>query len=72
MARKDAPRVEWRFYVKGCLGRFSSGKGRWDSARLQPRPPDHRLEAYATMLSGVSSDLSKYFLRGVPRTHATV
>jgi hypothetical protein len=31
--------------------------------------PRHRLEAYATLLSGVSSDLSKCFLRGVPRAH---
>jgi hypothetical protein len=29
----------------------------------------HRLEAYATLLSGVSSDLSKCFLRGVSRAH---
>jgi hypothetical protein len=29
---------------------------------------EHRLEAYATMLSGVSSGLSKYFLRRGPRT----
>ena len=29
----------------------------------------HRLEAYATLLSGVSSDLSKCFLRGVLRAH---
>jgi hypothetical protein len=32
-------------------------------------PTEHRLEAYATLLSGVSSDLSKCFLRGVPRAH---
>jgi hypothetical protein len=31
--------------------------------------PRHRLEAYATLLSRVSSDLSKCFLRGVPRAH---
>ena len=38
----------------------------------EPRP---RLSAYATLLSGVSSDLSRCFLRGVPRArryHATV
>jgi hypothetical protein len=37
--------------------------------------PRHRLEAYATLLSGVSSDISKCFLTGVPRAdshHATV
>ncbi len=50
--------AEWR-EVKGGMGWFSSGKGRWDSARFQPRNPRHRLEAYATMLSGVSSDLSE-------------
>ena len=32
-------------------------------------PNRHRLEAYATLLSEVSSDLSKCFLRGVPRAH---
>jgi hypothetical protein len=31
--------------------------------------PRHRLEAYATLLTGVSSDLSNCFLRGVPRAH---
>jgi hypothetical protein len=31
--------------------------------------PRHRLEAYATLLSGVSSDLSKCLLRGIPRAH---
>ena len=31
--------------------------------------PRHRLEAYATLLSRLSSDLSKCFLRGVPRAH---
>ncbi len=58
-----APRVEWR-EIKGGLGWFSSGKGRWDSARFQPRTPDtgwKPMLCYATMLSGVSSDLSKFF-----------
>jgi hypothetical protein len=32
--------------------------------------PRHRLEAYATLLSGVSSDISKSFLTGVPRAHS--
>jgi hypothetical protein len=42
---------------------------------LLDRAKEHRLEAYATLLSGVSSDLWKCFLTGVPRTpgvHATV
>jgi hypothetical protein len=38
------------------------------SPGFQPRTR-HRLEAYATLLSGVSRDLSKCFLRGVPRAH---
>jgi hypothetical protein len=41
-------------------------------ARKEPlgfSEPRHRLEAYATLLSGVWSDLSKCFLRGVPCAH---
>ena len=47
----------------------------WDGSRperavgIQP-DPRHRLEAYATLLTGVSSALSKCFLRGVPRAHS--
>jgi hypothetical protein len=38
---------------------------------FSPEPlPRHRLEAYATLLSGVSSDLSKCCLTGVPRAHS--
>ena len=55
------PRVEWR-EDRERMGWFLPGKGRWDSARFHPRTR-HRLEAYATLLSGVSSDLSKCFLR---------
>jgi hypothetical protein len=33
------PWVEWR-EAKAGLGRFSAGKGRWDSARFLPRTPD--------------------------------
>ena len=51
----------------------------WDGARrervvgIQPGfslEPRHRLEAYATLLSGVSSDLWKCFRSGVSRTHS--
>jgi hypothetical protein len=38
---------------------------------LLDRAKEHRLEAYATLLSGVSSDLWKCFLTGVPRTPAS-
>jgi hypothetical protein len=64
---QSLPWVEWR-EVKDGLGRFSPGKGRWDAARFHPEPR-HRLEAYATLLSGVSSDISKCFLTVVLRAH---
>ncbi len=60
------PRAEWR-EDKGGLGWFLSPLRFSPVSAPEPR---HRLEAYATMLSGVSSDLSKCFLRRVPRTHS--
>jgi hypothetical protein len=59
--------AEWR-EDKVRMGMVLARNGRWDSARFHPRAR-HRLEAYATLLSGVSSDLSKGFLKGVPRAH---
>ena len=43
---------------RGC--RISSG------SNLEPR---HRLEAYATLICGVSSGVSKAIFPGAPRTH---
>jgi hypothetical protein len=65
--RAIQPRVEWR-EDKVRMGMVLARKGPLGSARFHPRTR-HRLEAYATLLSGVSSDLSKCFLRGVPRAH---
>jgi hypothetical protein len=57
--REDKVRMRMVLARKGPLG-FSP---------VSNPEPRHRLEAYATLLSGVSSDLSKCFLRGVPRAH---
>jgi hypothetical protein len=48
----------------------SRPKGPLGFSRFQPGTQTHRLEAYATLLSGVSSDLSKCFLTGVPRARS--
>jgi hypothetical protein len=48
----------------------SRPKGPLGLSRFQPGTQTHRLEAYATLLSGVSSDLSKCFLTGVPRARS--
>jgi hypothetical protein len=42
-----------------------------DSARFQPGTR-HRLEAYAKLLPGGSSDLSKCFVTAVPRAHSDI
>jgi hypothetical protein len=44
-------------------------KGPLGFSPVSPPPDTGWKPCYATLLSGVSSDLSKCFLRGVPRAH---
>jgi hypothetical protein len=47
-----------------------AGKGPLGFSPVFIPEPRHRLEAYATLLSGVSSDLWRCFLTGIPRAHS--
>jgi hypothetical protein len=60
--------LEWREDKDGWEGSHPE-RAVGIQAGFSPEPR-HRLEAYATLLSGVSGDISKCFLTGVPRAHS--